>query len=108
MKIFIIGSYSGKNKEEIIKHIEKATEAGKTIMEKEHLPFVAQSMFAFWEEDTDMKMIMKTCFDWIRDCDAVLVLNIGKKGGGTWSALEVAKKNKKKIFRGIGEIPLSK
>ena len=72
MKIFVIGSYNGKNKKEIKQNIIKANKAGIEILKKGHLPFVAQSMFAFWEKEVDMKKIMKACFEWIKDCDAVV------------------------------------
>lgn len=62
-------------------------------------------MYAFWEKDFDMKLIMNCCFNWIKDCDAVLTLNVGKKGSGTWKALNVAKRSKKKIFKSTDEIP---
>lgn len=105
MKIFIIGSYLEKTKEEIEKNIEKATIAGIELIKKGHLPFVPQSMFAFWENKTNLNSIMKTCFSWIEECDAELTLNIGTKGGGTWQALEHAKRNSKIIFKSIKDIP---
>lgn len=105
MKIFVIGSYNGATRKEIEKNIEGANNAGIEILRKGHIPFVAQSMFAFWEKKVDMKKIMKACFKWIKECDAVLVLSIGSKGGGTWSAREVARKHNKKIFKSIDEIP---
>jgi len=104
MKIFIIGSYLKKNIEGTKANIEKAISAGKEILKKGHLPFVPQPMFAFWEKDIDMKLIMKACFAWIKECDAVLELNLGKKGDGTWKALQHAKKFNKKIFRSLNEI----
>lgn len=105
MKIFVIGSYNGTSQSKIKQNINKANKAGMEILKKGHLPLVPQSMFASWEKEVDMKKIMKTCFEWIKACDAVLVLNVGSKGGGTWSALEVAKKNSKKIFYATEDIP---
>jgi len=105
MKIFVIGSYSVKSKKEINDNIQKAIRAGIKILKKGHLPFVPQSMFAFWEESIEMENIMKACFEWIKECDAVLVLNTGKKEGGIYSSIEVARKNNKIIFNSLDELP---
>ena len=90
MKIFIIASYTGKNKKEILNNIDKANQVGMRILTKGHLPLVPQSMFAFWEKEIDMEKIMRACFSWIKECDAVLLLNQGS--GGTLKALSIAKK----------------
>jgi len=60
-------------------------------------------MFAFWEKTLNKKLIMKACFKWIKNCDAVLLLDVGKKGGE--KAYQHAKKHNKKIFESIDEIP---
>lgn len=86
-------------------NINKAIIAAQAVIDKGHLPFIPQSMFAFWEDDGyDMKKIMETCFAWIKECDAVLVLNIGSEGGGTWSAREVAREAGLKIFESLDQI----
>lgn len=105
MKIFVIGSYNADTVEEINSNIEKANIIGKEIMKKGHLPFVPQSMFAFWENEIKMNEIMKTCYSWIAECDAVLILDMGKEGGGKWKAREQAQKYRKLIFNSIHEIP---
>ena len=107
MRIFVIGSYSG-DKKVIEDNVQKAVEAGKSILKKGHLPLVPQSMFAYWEKDIDMEEIMKVCFKWIEECDAVLVLNVGSRGEGTWSARDVAQKGGKTVFTDIDEIPESR
>lgn len=105
MKIFVIGSYFEIDERQIRQNIDRANKAGVEILKKGHLPFVPQSMFAFWEKSVDTKSILKMCFDWIRECDAVLILNLGSKGGGTWKAKEYAKIKFKKIFNSLDEIP---
>ena len=105
MKIFVIGSYSGDDRKTIEDNIQKAVKAGKALLKKGHLPLVPQSMFAYWEDEVDMDRIMKACFRWIEECDAVLVLNVGRRGGGTWSARDAARKSGKTIFIEVDEIP---
>lgn len=105
MKIFIIGSYSGENRSEIKENVERAVKAGQALLQKGHLPLVPQSMFAFWEDDIDMSEIMEACFGWIEECDAVLCLNVGSEGGGTWRAREVARKSGKRVFGSLDEVP---
>lgn len=64
-------------------------------------------MFAFWENVVDKKSIMNTCFKWIEECDAVVIVSVNKdkKESGTNKALEHAKTKNKKVFYSIEEIP---
>ena len=105
MKIFVIGSYLEETAEATQVNIDKAAEVGIEIMRRGHLPFVPQPMFAGWEAHVDMDQIMKTCFGWIEQCDAVYVLNIGSEGGGTWRALEHARKYDKLVYDSYEQIP---
>ena len=107
MKIFIIGSYFEDSEKKMQENIDKANRVGIKVLKKGHLPLVPQSMFAFWEKQVDAKLIMKACFDCIEECDAVLVLNLGREGGGTYQAHEAAREAGKKIFYSLDKIPLS-
>ena len=105
MKIFVIGSYFDTDTKKTEFNITRAKQAGIEILKKGHLPFVPQPMFASWETEVDKTAIMKACFDWIGECDAVLILNLGKEGGGTSRALEQAKNLHKVVFNSVAEIP---
>lgn len=106
MKIFIIGSYFSEDPRKLEQNIQRARDAGMAILQKGHLPFVPQPMFAYWEQYVDERLIMKTCFDWIAECDAVLVLNVNedKPDSGTNKALQHAERLDKKVFYSLDEI----
>lgn len=104
MKIFIIGDYSGSTKEEINQNVLTAQKAAKEIILKGHLPIIPQSMYAVMEDFTAMDKIMESCFDWIKECDAVLVLSKGSETGNKSKALKLAELNNKIIFDSIHEI----
>ena len=105
LKIFIIGSYFGETTGEIQKNINRAQQAGIELMKKGHLPLVPQSMYAWWEHEIQKPLIMKTIFDWIRNSDAVFVLNLGAEGSGTAQAVDVAMESGLVIFTDLDEIP---
>jgi len=105
MKIFVIGSYKENTSKGTKANIAKANNAGIEIMKKGHLPLVPQSMLAGWEDKLEMEQIMQTCFKWIEECDAVLILNIGSENGGTARAKKHAVKTGKIIYHALEEIP---
>jgi nucleoside 2-deoxyribosyltransferase len=76
-KIFIIGSYFSDDPEQLKINIKRADQMGRRLLEKGFLPFVPQSMFAYWEDSINSEIIMKACFKWIEECDAVINVTKG-------------------------------
>lgn len=99
-KVFIIGSYFSDDPNKIIKNIKNANKIGIELLSNGYLPFVPQPMFAYWEEKVEKDLIMKACFEWIKNCDAV----IGVAKGQAQKAKEYAESIGKYVAYSIKEL----
>lgn len=99
-KIFVIGSYFSDDINEIKKNVKNADRAGRDLLKAGYLPFVPQSMLAYWEEEIDTDTIMQACFEWLENCDAVFCV----KAGQAKKAAEFAKSKGKFIAYSIKDL----
>lgn len=106
MKIFIASPRGGNTKKDRIERISIASTAGLEVLKLGHLPLVAHSMYAFWEEKILESHLDQAWKDWLNVCDALLTLEADHSSVA--DLLKLAKKLDKTIFTSLTDIPVAK
>lgn len=108
MKIYVAGPYTAATSEQVQQNVNNAIDAAIAVYEKGHFPYIPHLTHWIelrsqetkkglkWEDYIEMDHI------WLQACDALLFL---KESRGANLEREYAKKNGKKIFYSLEEIP---
>jgi len=88
-------------------NLRQSLKAAKEIMRKGHYPFVPGLDFLLYLEldEEDPELPYDRSLEWLRRCDAVLILSGLENSPGVQREHEEAKKLNKKIFYSVKEIP---
>ncbi len=107
MRIYVAGKYSGPTRAEIDRNVEKADEAAREIARRGHTPFCPHKLTDYWENDPVLTFedFLRIDKDWLRFCDAILILDNWKDSRGATQELEYARALGLKIFWSLGDVP---
>ena len=108
LRIYIAGPYSGRDREDIERNVNRAIDAGIEIFLKGHFPYVPHltDLVDLRAKKTGKELtwddFIRWDMPWLKVCDALLHLGTSK---GADLELEEAKRLGKRIFHSIAEIP---
>jgi len=76
VKVYIAGPYTpADGKEETrLANIRLASETGKLLLRLGHTPFCPHTMTAGWEDECAYEDFLRMDLEWLRACDAVVLL----------------------------------
>ena len=108
LRIYLAGPYSGSNRKEIKKNVDRAVDAGIEVFLKGHFPYVPHltDRVDGRARETGREMtwhdFIRWDMPWLEVCDALLYLD---KSNGSDLELDKAKRLGKQIFYSVEEIP---
>ena len=76
MKVYIAGPYTpADGKEETrLENIRLASESAKLLLKLGHTPFCPHTMTAGWEDECSWEDFLRMDLEWLRMCDAIVLL----------------------------------
>ena len=77
IRVFVSGKYTDDTKEKIQAHVEKAKQAGITLMKLGYYPYVPHTMYGFWDEEhpeLTWDVVMMNTVAWLCQSDCILML----------------------------------
>ena len=76
MKVYVSGAYTpADGKEETrLENIRLASETGKLLLRLGHVPFCPHTMTAGWEDECCYEDFLRMDLEWLRLCDAIVLL----------------------------------
>lgn len=85
MKVYIAGPYTPTDgKEETrLENIRLASETGKLVLKLGHTPFCPHTMTAGWEDECSYDDFLRMDLEWLRACDAIVLLPSWESSKGT-------------------------
>src|SRR2546426_8595135 len=107
MHIYVAGPYSGASASEVERNVRTAIAAGVEIIRRGHYPYIPHlTHYVDLVKDTDVRLSWEDHLDWgiawLDKADALLYLAPSR---GANIELEFAKKNNKRIFYAIEDVP---
>jgi len=107
MRIYIAGKYTDADRKQIDKNVEKADQAAREIARRGHTPFCPHKLTNYWENDPVLKFedFLRIDKEWLRLCDAVLMLDNWQESGGAREELEFASALGLRVFWSVDEVP---
>lgn len=108
MRIYVAARYSADNYLDIMKNIGIAVEAGIGVAKKGHYPFIPHIDYLLaiqCKGELPLDYYYKCSIEWLKCCDAILIVNGLKDSKGVKKEYEYAKSVGMKIYHNIKEIP---
>ena len=113
MKIYIAGPYQAHqvtNHDAVrvsCQNVQRAIEMGVKLIEKGHNPYIPHfSHFLHINMDHDIEKHWSDLdLEWLRCCDAILLLPTWETSEGAWVELREAQRLKLKVFYHLWEVP---
>ena len=84
IKVFVSGKYSAENRDLIEKNVIEARELGAKLMKLGYQPYVPHTLYDLWDEVEDLNWdaFMDNTLAWLKECDAILMMDNWKESPG--------------------------
>jgi len=106
MLIYISGPYNADSEEKIEKNVRKAEDLALELIKRtSHYPICPHTMTKGWEKKISLDDIMRSDFEAVKKCDALLMLEGWEKSRGAKLEKKYAGILDKPIYYSIDEIP---
>lgn len=107
MRIYVSGRYRHRDRRNTDRFVAIADAAARELARRGHTPFCPHMMTNHWEsdpafEDEDFLRINR---DWLRLCDAILLLSNWRRSYGARLELRIAKEIGLRVFKSLAEVP---
>jgi len=105
MKIYIAGKYSADNVIGVLRNIREGTKVAAKVLKSGHSPFCPwlDHQFSFYE-DISIQEYYNYSTDFLKVCDAILVLPGSENSKGTQEEIALGKELKIPIYYSLDEI----
>ena len=102
-KIYIAGPYDGKNVIEVLGNIRRGLQMARTLMGlgfAVFCPFL-DFLIAFMGEDLPIEMYRANSLEWVKACDAVILLPGWENSGGVKAEIDLALNLRVPVFDNV-------
>jgi len=109
MRVYISGPIKADTKEKEKENVGRARSAMYEIMRRGHIPFCPHTMTEnanIYAQDIQRDTFIKCDIEWLKLCDAILMLPGWEESEGANIEIEYAVMNGVKVFYNIDDIPL--